>query len=110
MRQFVANLLHEVFNLQKDAFEKVSHNGPQSPFTQIQAIQNEQREGWAAETNPPPPVVPLEEARALAKALENLRDEQNGPPLERHKDRWQAAYDNASQILADFEIKHPTTK
>lgn len=27
----------------------------------------------------------------LAASLENLRDEQNGPPLERHKEHWQAA-------------------
>lgn len=55
----------------------------------------------------PPPVVPLEEARALADALEALRDEQNGPPLERHKEDWQKAYDTANQLIATFNAKHP---
>lgn len=58
-------------------------------------------------TPPPPPCVPLEEARALANTLENLRDEQNGPPLERHKDHWQEAYDNASKIISQFATQHP---
>lgn len=35
----------------------------------------------------------------LLNALEALRDEQNGPPLVRHADRWQAAYDKACAIL-----------
>lgn len=61
----------------------------------------------AALSTPAPKVVPLEEAKALADALENLRDEQNGPPLERHKEHWQAAYDTANKVLAEFNSKHP---
>ena len=65
--------------------------------------------GWACwiVTNDSPPVVPLEEAKALADALESLRDEQNGPQLERHKERWRAAYDQANKILTEFTTKHP---
>ena len=43
-------------------------------------------------------------ALELSKALEDLLDEQNGPPLERDKERWQRAYD-AAQIALDDAIK-----
>ncbi len=58
-------------------------------------------------STPAPPVVALEEVQALANALESLRDEQNGPPLERHKEHWQAAYDTANKVLAEFQSKRP---
>ena len=61
----------------------------------------------AALSTPAPKVVPLEDVMPLVDALENLRDEQNGPPLERHKKHWQAAYDNANKVLAEFNSKHP---
>jgi allophanate hydrolase subunit 1 len=32
-------------------------------------------------------------------ALQLLYDEQNGPPLERHAERWQAAMDAAEAVL-----------
>ena len=40
------------------------------------------------------------EKAELLEALEALRDEQNGPPLVKHADQWQAALDKATAILA----------
>lgn len=39
-------------------------------------------------------------SRAL-DALRALRDEQNGPPLERWRERWQAAMDEADAVLEE---------
>lgn len=61
----------------------------------------------AALSCPPPPCVPLAEAQSLADALQSLRDEQNGPPLERHKIHWQEAYDTATRLLNEWDAKHP---
>lgn len=61
----------------------------------------------AALSYPPPPCVPLAEAQSLADALQSLRDEQNGPPLERHKIHWQEAYDTATRLLNEWDAKHP---
>lgn len=36
---------------------------------------------------------------ALATALRDLHDAQNGPPLERDRDEWQAAMDRAGEVL-----------
>lgn len=38
------------------------------------------------------------ENKQLRKALQGLYDEQNGPPLLRHKDSWQKAMDEASKL------------
>lgn len=35
----------------------------------------------------------------LENALQALCDEQNGPPLERRKDQWQRAFDQARALL-----------
>lgn len=35
----------------------------------------------------------------LEDALQNLLDEQNGPPLIRHRKTWQAAYDKGCDLL-----------
>lgn len=61
----------------------------------------------AALSCPPPPCVPMAEAQSLADALQSLRDEQNGPPLERHKIHWQEAYDTATRLLNEWDAKHP---
>ena len=37
------------------------------------------------------------------KALRNLHDVQNGPPLLRHEKQWQAAYDEAGNVLEEME-------
>ena len=37
------------------------------------------------------------------KALRNLHDVQNGPPLLRHEKQWQAAYDEAGNVLEKME-------
>ncbi len=37
------------------------------------------------------------------KALRNLHDVQNGPPLLRHEKTWQAAYDEAGYVLEEME-------
>lgn len=37
------------------------------------------------------------------EALRNLYDEQNGPPLERHKERWKMAMDQTFIILSECE-------
>ncbi len=37
------------------------------------------------------------------KALRNLHDVQNGPPLLRHEKTWQAAYDEAGNVLEEME-------
>jgi len=37
----------------------------------------------------------------LRDALEALQDEQNGPPLERHRSHWQMAMDKTAQAIAD---------
>ncbi len=37
----------------------------------------------------------------LEGALSDLMDEQNRPPLIRHKDHWQKAMDNATEALKD---------
>lgn len=43
---------------------------------------------------------------SIAKgALENLMDEQNGPPLIRDAASWQVAMDNARRVLARKEAK-----
>jgi len=44
-----------------------------------------------------------EKVRVLRSALENLCDEQNGAPLERHRDEWQLAMDEARDALAATE-------
>ena len=53
----------------------------------------------------------LREARAkiaaLRGALEDLMDEQNGPPLIRDAASWQAAMDNALRVLAGKEAQCP---
>ena len=41
--------------------------------------------------------------RVLRSALENLRDEQNGAPLETRRDQWQLAMDGAGLALAATE-------
>lgn len=61
----------------------------------------------AALSCPPPPCVPLAEAQSLADALQSLRDEQNGPPLERHKIHWPEAYDTATGLINEWDAKHP---
>ena len=43
------------------------------------------------------------EIAALKSALEDLMDEQNGPPLIRDAALWQAAVDNAGQVLTGKE-------
>ena len=35
----------------------------------------------------------------LADALRELVDLQNGPPLHKHKDRWETAMENAYKLL-----------
>lgn len=45
------------------------------------------------------------EIAALKGALENLMDEQNGPPLIRDAASWQVAMDNARRVLARKEAK-----
>jgi len=47
-----------------------------------------------------------EKVEKLRDALETLRDEQNGPPLERDKAHWQMAMDKTKQALADTEEPH----
>jgi hypothetical protein len=37
----------------------------------------------------------------LKEALQSLYDEQNGPPLIRHKESWQAAMDEAGALLRE---------
>jgi len=37
----------------------------------------------------------------LQDALQDLRDEQNGPPLETHTERWEASIAKADAALAD---------
>jgi hypothetical protein len=44
-----------------------------------------------------------EKVRLLRSALQNLADEQNGAPLERHRDEWQLAMDEARDALAATE-------
>jgi hypothetical protein len=44
-----------------------------------------------------------EKVRMLRSALENLRDEQNGAPLERSRGQWQMAMDEAGLALAVTE-------
>jgi hypothetical protein len=39
----------------------------------------------------------------LVKALRDLFDEQNGPPLIRDEKRWQKAYDKAGEMLIKYE-------
>ncbi len=39
----------------------------------------------------------------VLKALRNLHDGQNGPPLLRHEKTWQAAYDEAGNVLEEME-------
>ena len=41
--------------------------------------------------------------RVLRSALENLRDEQNGAPLETRRDQWQLAMHEADAALAATE-------
>lgn len=48
----------------------------------------------------------LADMRRLWEALGDLHDEQNGPPLIRHKDTWQSAYDRANNTLADIAAKY----
>lgn len=45
------------------------------------------------------------EVGRLREALENLLDEQNGPPLIGHAASWQAAIDQARAALAEKEKK-----
>ncbi len=40
------------------------------------------------------------ENKKLYEALQSLCDEQNGPPLLRHKKSWQAAMDEADRLLS----------
>ncbi len=44
-----------------------------------------------------------EKVRVLRSALENLCDEQNGAPLETHRDQWQLAMDEARLALVVTE-------
>ena len=44
-----------------------------------------------------------EKVRALHSALQNLADEQNGAPLERRREQWQEAMDEACAALAATE-------
>ena len=39
----------------------------------------------------------------VLNALRNLHDVQNGPPLLRHQKQWQAAYDEAGDVLEEME-------
>lgn len=39
----------------------------------------------------------------LLEALRDLADEQNGPPLERHKESWQSAVNRAYELLKTHE-------
>lgn len=48
------------------------------------------------------------ERQALRSALEDLVDEQNGPPLLRDKERWEAAMANADKALGR-EDEHGAT-
>ena len=41
------------------------------------------------------------ENKALKEALQDLYDEQNGPPLLRDKASWQAAMDKACKLLGN---------
>ena len=41
--------------------------------------------------------------RTLHSALQNLADEQNGAPLERRREEWQEAMDEACAVLAATE-------
>jgi len=43
-----------------------------------------------------------EQADALAEALQDLMDEQNGPPLIRDAEYWQAAWDKSAAALAAY--------
>ena len=43
--------------------------------------------------------------RTLHSALQNLADEQNGAPLERRREQWQATMDEARAALAATEEK-----
>ena len=42
--------------------------------------------------------------KALIDALEELRDVQNGPPLVKYAEQWQAAFDKANALLAPRRI------
>jgi predicted nucleic acid-binding Zn-ribbon protein len=44
-----------------------------------------------------------ERVRVLREALENLRDEQNGAPLETRRDQWQLAMDDAREAIVATE-------
>ena len=44
-----------------------------------------------------------EKVRTLHSALQNLADEQNGAPLERRREQWQEAMDEACAALAATE-------
>jgi hypothetical protein len=44
-----------------------------------------------------------EKVRVLRSALENLCDEQNGPPLEVNRDQWQLAMDESRLALVVTE-------
>ena len=46
-----------------------------------------------------------EKVKTLSSALQNLCDEQNGAPLERRRDQWQATMDEARAALAATEDK-----
>lgn len=43
--------------------------------------------------------------KRLASALRALRDEQEGAPLIRRKDKWQAAVDESDRLLAEEEAR-----
>lgn len=50
------------------------------------------------------------EKEELLDALGALADEQNGPPLIKYADQWQAAFDKATTILAKARDNNPQTK
>ena len=41
----------------------------------------------------------FEALKETREALERILDAQNGPPLERHRDKWQAAVDEGWRVL-----------
>jgi hypothetical protein len=44
-----------------------------------------------------------DEIERLREALRDLLDEQNGPPLVRRADEWQAAVDQARAVLGEVK-------
>lgn len=42
------------------------------------------------------------EIARLRDALQDLCDQQNGPPLERNREDWQRAYDRARELLRAY--------